>query len=207
VAARHGRVPTDEVLAATSDTLEVALGRQAMWVAGQMLLWRSRAGEHDGHYDLSGSLPEPFSSELRGDWKSAADHWRALDAPYEVALALSHADDEGVIREGLASLQSLGARPAAAIVARRLRQRGARGLPRGPQRSTLVNPAQLTGRELEVLALLSAGLRNQEIARRLVLSERTVHHHVASILRKLGVASRGEAAKEAARLQLTAVDR
>jgi len=190
---------TDEVRDATSETLELALGRQAMWVAGEMLLWRGRAGEHD---ELSANLPEPFASEIRGDWKSAAEHWRALDAPYEVALTLSHADDEDVVRGGLASLQQLGARPAAAIVARRLRQRGARGLPRGPQPSTLVDPAHLTGRELEVLDLLSTGMRNQEIAGRLVVSERTVDHHVASILRKLGVASRGEAVREATRLDL-----
>ena len=126
---------TDEVLDATSETLELALARNAMWVAGEMLLWRRRAGEHNNDVELSASLPEPFGSELRGDWKSAAEHWRALDAPYEVALTLSHADDEDVVREGLASLQHLGARPAAAIVARRLRQRGARGLPRGPSQA------------------------------------------------------------------------
>jgi DNA-binding NarL/FixJ family response regulator len=44
-----------------------------------------------------------------------------------------------------------------------------------------------------VLALVAEGLPNAEIAARLVLSERTVDHHVSAILRKLDVRTRGEA--------------
>ena len=64
----------------------------------------------------------------------------------------------------------------------------------------VVNPANLTPRELEVLALLGDGLTNAEIAERLFLSEKTVAHHVSAILRKLGVANRVQAVTEAARL-------
>jgi len=64
----------------------------------------------------------------------------------------------------------------------------------------VVNPANLTPRELEVLALLGDGLTNAEIAERLFLSEKTVAHHVSAILRKLGVANRVQAVTEATRL-------
>ena len=81
-----------------------------------------------------------------------------------------------------------------------LRERGARDVRQGPRATTRENPAGLTARELEVLALVAEGLRNAEIAARLFMSERTVAHHVSAILRKLGVATRGQASAEAARL-------
>jgi DNA-binding NarL/FixJ family response regulator len=62
-----------------------------------------------------------------------------------------------------------------------------------------VNGANLSPRQMEVLALLANGLGNGEIAERLVLSERTVEHHVAAILRGLGVRTRTEAAADAVR--------
>jgi DNA-binding NarL/FixJ family response regulator len=52
----------------------------------------------------------------------------------------------------------------------------------------------LTNRELEVLRLVEQGFRNAEIASQLFVTEKTVDHHVSSILRKLGVRSRGAAA-------------
>jgi len=87
-----------------------------------------------------------------------------------------------------------------AIVSKRLRALGEKGVPRGPRPVTAANPAGLTGREMEVLALLVAGLSNADIAARLVVSARTVDHHVAAIFRKLGVPSRGEATAQAVRL-------
>ena len=68
-----------------------------------------------------------------------------------------------------------------------------RPVPRGPRPTTRANPAELTARELDVLRLVVAGKRNAEIADVLVLSRRTVDHHVSAILRKLDVRSRGEA--------------
>ena len=107
-----------------------------------------------------------------------------------------------MLRRSLDQLQALRARPAAAIVARRLRERGAHGVPRGPRPSTQENPHGLTARELEVLALVAQGMRNAQIATRLVVSEKTVVHHVSAVLRKLNVQTRGEAAAEALRLGL-----
>jgi DNA-binding CsgD family transcriptional regulator len=52
----------------------------------------------------------------------------------------------------------------------------------------------LTPRELDVLKLVAQGLSNPDIARRLVLSEHTVHRHLANILRKLNLSSRAAAA-------------
>jgi DNA-binding NarL/FixJ family response regulator len=57
----------------------------------------------------------------------------------------------------------------------------------------------LTGREREVLALLADGRSNREIARLLRVSEKTVKTHVSSVLAKLGVADRTQAALVAVR--------
>jgi len=71
-------------------------------------------------------------------------------------------------------------------------------VPRGPLAETRANPAGLTARQLEVLALLAEGLTNAEIAARLVVSIRTVDHHVAAVLARLGVGSRRAACRRAA---------
>jgi NarL family two-component system response regulator LiaR len=57
----------------------------------------------------------------------------------------------------------------------------------------------LTPRELEVLRLIASGMSNKEIARELVLNERTVKGHVSNILSKLGLADRTQAALYAVR--------
>ena len=164
---------------------------------GELGVWRRRAGI-DG--EVSGAA-EPYAAELAGDWREAAKQWTQLGCPYEAALALAHADEEKPLWQALTELQRLEARPAAAIVARKLRELGVR-VPRGARASTRANAAALTSRELDVLRLLTEGARNATIAERLFLSSRTVEHHVSSILSKLGVRSRGAAVAEAGRLGL-----
>ncbi|WP_431883751.1 LuxR C-terminal-related transcriptional regulator [Micromonospora gifhornensis] len=64
--------------------------------------------------------------------------------------------------------------------------------------------AELTGREVEVLDCLVAGMSNKQVARALGISVRTVTVHVSNLLRKTGAASRTEAALWAVRQRLTA---
>jgi DNA-binding NarL/FixJ family response regulator len=68
-------------------------------------------------------------------------------------------------------------------------------------------PAALTARELDVLRLVGAGKANKEIAAELGLGERTVRTHVSSILAKLGLSSRTQAALWAAREGLVGLGR
>ncbi len=65
--------------------------------------------------------------------------------------------------------------------------------PRAPAATRPAPPANLTAREVEVLALVAAGLSNREIAERLVVGERTIEHHIASIYRKIEARGRVDA--------------
>ena len=188
----------DAVVDATGEVLDLALSRRAWWIVGDCVLAQVRGVDEQ----VPATTVDPWAAQVRGDWRRAAKLWGKLEAPYEAALALAEAEDERTLRRALDQLQRLGAQPAAAIVSRRLRKRGVRGLPRGPRPSTRENPAGLTPRELEVLALVAEGLRNAEIAKQLVVAEKTVGHHISAILRKLDVRTRGEAAAKARRMGL-----
>ena len=189
---------TAEISSETAAALALAREQRDPWAEGELYLWRRRAGVVDD-IDLD-AVAEPFRLELQGACEAAGDLWEAMGCPYEAALARGHADAQARQRQALADLQRLGAHPAARRVARALRERGVRNVRRGPRATTRENPAGLTARELEVLALVAEGLRNAEIAERLFVSEKTVGHHVSAILRKLGVATRSQAGAEAARL-------
>ncbi len=161
--------------------------------AGELALWASRAG---APVEPPARMHDPVRRELEGDWRGAIDAWRALDAPYEAALA-ALPGGERAAREAVAALQRLGAPAAARAFARDRALHGASAL-RGPRRSTLANAAGLTRREQEVLEHVAAGATNADIARALHLSHRTVEHHVSAILAKLGATTR-TAAVDAAR--------
>ena len=162
-------------------------------------MWRHRAALDCG--DPAG-LPEPYRLEITGDAEGAARWWQERRCEYEAALALAGTGDPSALRQALDMLHGLGARPAAAVVARRLRALGEQSVRRGPRPATAANPAGLTSREAEVLGLLAAGLSNAKIAAQLGLSDRTVDNHVSAILRKLGVRTRREAGPQAERLGL-----
>ncbi len=117
-------------------------------------------------------------------------------ARLELARALASDRPEAAIAEAadaLAAFERLEAARDADAAAALLRTWGAgrRAAPRSSE--------PLTGREREVLELLGHGLSNPEIAARLFISRRTVEHHVARILAKLGLRSRAEAAVHAVR--------
>jgi DNA-binding CsgD family transcriptional regulator len=192
------------VASATEAALSLALELRAGWFVGELAQWRRRA--ELGQCTPPGSCG-PYLLQLAGEWERASASWTEMGCPYEAALALMDADEEEPLRRALDTLQRLEARPAAAIVARRLRKRGARSLPRGPRPATRQNQFGLTRRELDVLALVNAGLQNGQIADQLVVSVRTVDHHVEAILRKLGARTRSGTRAAAKALGLIGPDR
>ena len=174
----------------------MAIAADYQWEIGRLALWLRRGAalaESDALAPPE-NLPPAFAAQLSGCWREAAELWHEIGCPYECALALAEGD-ENAQRSALAMLDEIGARPAAARIRAQLLRRGVRSLPRGPRRSTRANPAKLTNREMDVLALLADGLSNREIAGRLFLSLRTVDHHVSAVLRKLHVRTRSAAAR------------
>jgi DNA-binding CsgD family transcriptional regulator/tetratricopeptide (TPR) repeat protein len=172
--------------------LERTAGRGAERYRGELLRLLVRCG-HPAR-GFAGCPPE-YARGIQGDWRGAAEAWRSLGAPYEHALELAASGRPPEMLDALGALDQLGAVAAADIVRRELRRLGVSRLPRRPLPCTRANPAGLTDRQVEVLGLLADGLTNAEIADRLVVSVRTVDHHVAAILGKLKVGSRREAAR------------
>jgi DNA-binding CsgD family transcriptional regulator len=157
------------------------------WRCGELAAWLARSGVRVP-CELP-DLPLPYQLELDGRWRAAAQEWNRLGCPYASGLALAGGGEEE-LHEAQLIFERLGAEPAVERVRALLRQRGARRVRRGPQPRTRGDPLGLTARERQVFELARQGLTNAGIAGRLHRSERTVEHHVAAVLHKLGVDNR-----------------
>jgi DNA-binding CsgD family transcriptional regulator/tetratricopeptide (TPR) repeat protein len=150
-------------------------------------------------------------------WAGAAETWQRLERPPTaaycrwrqsealVALGASRSVASAPLREAHAIAVRIGARPLRRdvdLLARRARLdlTSTDVEPPGPTNSSLQETLGLSSREVEVLTLVGRGYTNREIAETLVISVKTASVHVSHILRKLGAASRGEAAAIAHRL-------
>lgn len=169
--------------------LELAQAKSDHWIHGEFSFWLWRAG---GSVPPTEDIAEPYLLQMSGDWQAAAEKWKYFGCPYEQAMALADGDETSQL-QALEIFERLGAAPAAERIRNTLRAHGVRGIPQGPRTSTKENPAGLTNRQMEVLAMLSEGWTNSEIADRLFISTKTVDHHVSAILSKLDAHTRAEA--------------
>jgi DNA-binding NarL/FixJ family response regulator/tetratricopeptide (TPR) repeat protein len=124
---------------------------------------------------------------------------KALEA---AAAEFLREDDRGQARDAfIRAVEAYTALGAAADVARLRAAFRAHGIHRGPHskhRRAVSGWDSLTDTEVKVAGLVAEGLSNPEIAAKLMLSRRTVSTHVSHILKKLGVASRTDIARESA---------
>jgi len=157
---------------------------------GELGLWLWRAGALS---ELDPRAEEAYRLEVAGQAREAAAAWAQLSMPYEAALSLAGSSEAADVQRAHEELTRLGATAVTHKVALRLRELGS-PVPRGPRPTTRANPRGLTEREWEIARLLALGLSNAEIADRLVVSPKTVGHHVSAVLGKLAVRRRAEVA-------------
>jgi DNA-binding CsgD family transcriptional regulator len=181
----------------TARTLAQRLGLAQ--VASETGFWPCRADALDPAELGDPDPDDPYALAAVGEWRAAAVVWERLGCPFERAHALAEADDEEALLTALGLAAGLGADPLAARLRAKLRAYGVQRVPRGPRADTRANPAGLTARQLEVFALLCEGLTDAEIGGRLVLSVKTVNHHVSAVLDKLGVNNCHDAVRMAER--------
>ena len=178
-----------QVAAEAAASYDAALAAGHEWFAGELAFWMHVGGEPIEAAAVA-VLAVPYRLVLSADWRASAQAWEERGFAYQRAVVLAVAGDDGARLQALTILDGLGARAAALRVRRDLRRSGLRGVPRGPIRATAASPAGLTPRQAEIVGLLADGLTDTEIAARLLLSPKTVGHHVSALLAKLGVSSR-----------------
>ena len=169
------------------------------WNIGEAAVWARRLG-FELPDDFRVEVPAPYAAELRGDYVGAADAWELLGAPYSAALCLMQAGAETtgpIIARAIKLLEPIEARAAAMKARKTARTLGlAKQLPRsrrGHYSAAKNHPLGLTRREQDILALVASGASNREISETFARSQRTIEHHVSSVLSKLNVANRMEA--------------
>ena len=158
---------------------------QSPWTRGMVATWLP----DDAAAAVADSLPGPFRLEALRRWEEAAAGWESLGSRYAAGLAWARSGTREGLAQATARFDELGAETAAARARAIARARGW-STPRGRRPTTRAHPQGLTRREAEVADLLAQGLSNAAIAERLVLSPRTVEHHVAAVLDKLDLTSR-----------------
>jgi DNA-binding CsgD family transcriptional regulator len=155
------------------------------WTRGPVASWLPDAQAEA----VADSLAPPYRAEALRRWEEAAELWEALGSRYAAGLAWARSGTRENLARAAVRFDELGADGAAARVATLAREQGW-STPRGRRATTRAHPQGLTRREAEVAALLVQGLSNAAIAERLVVSSRTVEHHVAAVMAKLEVTSR-----------------
>jgi DNA-binding CsgD family transcriptional regulator len=179
------------------ELVERAVDARLTWSFGHLAFWLRLLDDDVTRRFDPDRAPAPVAAALRGDWSGAADHWKARGCVVESALCRARTLDREDARSAIDDLLGIGARSTASAVRRDLAAAGMRSVPRGARSTSHSNPVGLTTRQLEILERIAAGDTNAEIARRLVISPKTVGHHVSAVLAKLGVATRRQAAATA----------
>jgi DNA-binding winged helix-turn-helix (wHTH) protein/tetratricopeptide (TPR) repeat protein len=112
----------DEARALAATTLDAIGSAYHPQLRGELLRYLQRAGGTSGPGD---GCSLPYALALAGDFRGAADVWKAIDFPFEQALELADVGEAGAAAEAIAILDRLGARPAAERVRDRVQRRSA----------------------------------------------------------------------------------
>ncbi|HYZ69834.1 MAG TPA: LuxR C-terminal-related transcriptional regulator [Mycobacterium sp.] len=188
----------DETARAEAQTgLAVAPEHADPWLVGHLRRWAHFAGGPSNDAPTVDTVT-PYRFEVSGDWQAAVAEWTRLGCPYDAAVA-QLGGDVAAVEAALDTFRGLGARAAARRAQQRLAELRGRN-PDARRKATIADPYGLTERERDVLKLLAAGHSDVEIAAALFISRKTANNHVGSILAKLGVRNRTQAAAYAHQL-------
>jgi DNA-binding CsgD family transcriptional regulator/tetratricopeptide (TPR) repeat protein len=168
-----------------------------LWDWGELACWHHRAGADPATLS-SAAMAEPCSLEIAGHLDAAAQRWEQRGMPRHQAYALmlmTPPQRPDALAQAIVLFDRMGAVACSEFARRRARKlvtEGVKGIKTGPRSAARSNRFGLTARELQIASHLAHGRSNPEIAQRLSRSERTVEHHVATVLDKLGAKKRAD---------------